>query len=186
VSRAALPSRPHRTERDIVAVAARYLESEGYRTYTDLDGTDYFDLVARRGGQVGLVEGKLADPRTVLAQALRRRAWGDWVAVALGSGTSAERLARRTDSSRSRPVGIWAIDADGLRVVRAATPWPTGAGDDPFRELRERFHRILDAVDRGEIPAGVRWTNLASELRRASGGRKFAEWRLDEVATEER
>ncbi len=45
------PPRP--SERSIVEVAAAYLQAQGYRTYRDVDGTDYFDLVAQRATRSG-------------------------------------------------------------------------------------------------------------------------------------
>jgi hypothetical protein len=180
VRASAAPRSRRPPEREILEVAAAHLRSEGFRTYRDVDGTDYFDLVARRGEEVGLIEGKVADARTVIVQALRRRAWGNWVAVVLGSRTSATRLERRTAATRAAPVGIWAVEHGALTVLRPAAAWAAPGEDDPFRELRLRFRRILDAVDRGEIPAGVRWSDVNREVRRAAGGRRFAEWRLDE------
>ncbi|MGP8109169.1 MAG: hypothetical protein ACLQD9_00445 [Thermoplasmata archaeon] len=170
-------------ERDLLVVAARHLETEGYRTYLDIDGTDYFDLVAKRGQEVGLIEGKISGSQRVLVQALRRRAWGDWVAVVLASPRSAEALVRRTQSGRASPVGVWTVVREELSILRPATPWSTRTEDDPFRELKNRFRRVLESVDRGELPAGARWSDVNREVRRAAGGRGFAEWRLDENAS---
>jgi hypothetical protein len=172
-------------ERELVAIVADYLERQGFRVYVDPDGTDYFDLVARRGEEVGLVEAKVADRRTVLAQALRRRAWGDWGAVALGSARAAERLAADTDTGRAAGVGVWSVAGGDVRVVRPARPWTAPGALDPFVSLRARFRGVLDAIDRGDLPAGVRWDGLLREVRRASGGRGFGEWRLDEPAADE-
>lgn len=180
MSRTPPSERGRPSERAVLEVAARYLQGEGFRTYLDLDGTDYFDLVARRGEEVGLVEGKAADRRNVLVQALRRRAWGDWVAVVLGSRRSAERLQDRTVLGRASPVGIWTVEGDRLLVLRPARRWAGAGEDDPFRDLRDRFHRILDRVDRGELPSGALWSGVNREVRRAAGGRGFLEWRLDE------
>jgi hypothetical protein len=178
------PSAPRRrtrpSEREVVDTAARYLEQQGYRVYPNPDSSDYFDLVARRGNEVGLVEAKVSGSRAVLAQALKRRAWGDWVAVVLPSETAAERLAARTQRSRAAPVGVWAACGGSIRVVRAASPWPHLGGEDPFAELRERFRSVLDRVDSGELPPDVRWAGVPRSVRRASGGRGFKEWRLDE------
>jgi len=170
--------RPRLTERALVEQAARHLEERGFRTYVDPDGTDYFDLVARRGPEVGLVEGKLGRPRALLGQALRRRPWGDWVAVALPSRRLAERLVAETRGRRSEPVGVWLVQENAVVELRAAVPFT--ARPDPYAPERARLHRVLDQVDRGEIPTGARWDGVAREVRRASGGRGFAEWRLDE------
>ena len=173
-------------EAELVRSAARHLESEGYRVRVDPDGNDYFDLVARRGDEVGLVEAKVGDARAVLAQALKRRGWGDWTAVLLGSVRAAERLAERTRGTRAEPVGVWCFRDGTLTVLREARPWVAPGAPDPFAALRARFRRILDALDAGELPADVRWDGVVREVRRASGGRGFGEWRLDEPPATER
>jgi hypothetical protein len=172
--------RPRRSEADLVRAAVEHLEALGYRVRVDPDGTDYFDLVARRGEEVGLVEAKVGDARTVLGQALQRRGWGDWTAVLLGSVRAAERLSERTRGTRAEPIGVWSFRDGTLKVHRAATPWVPPGVPDPFAELRARFRHILDQLEAGELPAGTRWDGVVREVRRASGGRGFAEWRLDE------
>jgi len=180
VSRPGGPSRPRLSEKDVVRAAAEYLAGLGYRVYPNLDSTDYFDLVARRGEEVGLVEAKVAGSRAVLVQALKRRAWGDWVAVVVPSDRSAERLAARTDGTRASRVGVWVARSGNIRVVRPARPWVPPGEVDPFSDLRERFRSLLDRIDAGEIPADVPWAGVVGAVRRASGGRGFSEWRLDE------
>ena len=180
MTRAAAAPRPRLRETEVVAATARYLEGLGYRVYPNLDAKDYFDLVARKGREVGLVEAKVSGSRAVLVQALRRRVWGDWVAVVLPSERSAERLAARTAGTRARPVGVWATVGDTVRVVRAAAAWFGPGDEDPYADLRERFRLVLDRLDSGEIPADVPWDGVVGAVRRASGGRGFKEWRLDE------
>lgn len=170
----------------MVRVVARHLEGLGYTVRVNPDGTDYFDLVARKGDEVGLVEVKVADSRSVFVQALERRGWGDWTAVALGSATAAERLARRTAATRAEPVGVWSVAGNLVRVHRPARAWAEGDDADPFRSLRERFRRLLDAIDSGELPEGARWEGVPRAVRRATGGRGFAEWRLDEPLPKKR
>jgi hypothetical protein len=186
VTKAVRRTAPHRSERDLVRAVAHHLEGAGYRVLIDPDGTDYFDLVARRGNEVGLVEAKVVGSRAVLAQALKRRGWGDWTAVALGSAVAAERLARRTSATRAEPVGVWSVSGSGVRVHRPARAWADPEGSDPFRTLRDRFRRLLDAIDAGELPRSVRWDGVPRAVRRASGGRGFSEWRLDEPLPDER
>jgi hypothetical protein len=176
------PAPPPRSERELVGVVARYLEERGYRVRRDPDGTDYFDLVARRGDEVGLVEVKVRDARSVLAQALRRRGWGAWTAVALGSARAARHLAERTAATRAAPVGIWIVDRERIEVVREARPWAVPGAADPFVELREQFRRWLDLVESLGPGSPVVWDGIPSAVRRASGGRSFSEWRLDETA----
>jgi len=177
------PATPRPSEAEIVRVVAAHLEALGYRVRVNLDGSDYFDLVARRDGEVGLVEAKVSDARTVLVQALKRRAWADWCAVALAGERAARRLAARTSGGRARPVGIWFVRGGRVEVVRDAAPWVAPGAEDPFAELKARFRAILDALEAGEIPAGVAWDGVVREVRRASGGRSFSEWRLDEPAS---
>jgi hypothetical protein len=179
-------SRPRISEREVVATTAEFLRGKGYRVYPNPDSTDYFDLVARRGDEVGLVEAKVSGSRAVLVQALKRRAWGDWVAVVLPSEKAAERLAARTEGTRASPVGVWAAKGGSVRVVREAQPWVRPGEPDPFADLRVRFRAVLDRVDSGEIPPEVRWAGVVRAVRRAGGGRGFAEWRLDEPSQRDR
>ncbi|HXQ49125.1 MAG TPA: hypothetical protein VN842_05050 [Thermoplasmata archaeon] len=173
-------ARPRPSEQSVVEAAARYLEGQGYRTRIDPDGTNYFDLVARRGDEVGLVEAKVANSRVVLTQALVRRGWGDWVAVVLASRRSAVALSERSRGTRAEPVGVWWCEDGTVGVVRAARPWATPGVEDPYAPLRARFRGVLDALDRGDVPEGLRWSGVPRTVRRASGGRGFREWRLDE------
>ena len=180
------PRAPRLPEREVVRTAAAFLERQGYRVYPNPDATDYFDLVARRGEEVGLVEAKVSGSRAVLVQALRRRAWGDWVAVVLPSERAAARLAARTAGTRAARVGVWAATAGDVRVLRAAEPWVRPGEEDPYRELRVRFRSVLDRIDSGEIPPDVRWVGVLRAVREASGGRGFREWRLDEPVERDR
>jgi hypothetical protein len=173
---------PRATERSVVEAGARYLQRMGYRTWIDPDRSDYFDLVARQGSEVGLVEAKSTDARNVFAQALTRRVWGTWVAVLLGSPTAAARLDDRTRTTRRAPVGIWTLRAGEVEVVRPAREWVGPGEPDPYQELRARFGHILDSLERGDLPEGLAWDHVAGSVRSASHGRRFREWRLDEGA----
>lgn len=175
------PARPRPSERMVVETTAKYLEGLGYRTHIDPDGSNYFDLVARRGDEVGLVEAKVANSRRVLAQALVRRAWGDWVAVVLASRRSATALSDRSRGTRAEPVGVWWCEGGTVGVARAARPWASLGAEDPYAPLRARFRGVLDALDRGDVPEGLTWSGVPRTVRRASGGRGFREWRLDEA-----
>jgi hypothetical protein len=174
------PASPRRSEREVVEAGVRHLAAEGYRTWVNPDGTDYFDLVARRGAEVGLVEAKGADARNVFAQALARRVWGSWTAVLLGSAPSAERLEARTRGSRGEPIGVWTLRGGDVQVLRPARRWAEDAAPDPYRDLRDRFVRLLDGLERGDVPSGLAWDGVPGSVRRASRGRRFREWRLDE------
>jgi hypothetical protein len=171
---------PRRSEAEIVERTRAFLVRRGYRVWVDPDGHDYFDLVARRGEEVGLVEAKVADGRTVLTQALKRRAWGDWSAVVVASERTARGIAGRSAAGRASAVGVWWVRGDDVEELRPARPWAVPGADDPFAPLRARFRRVLDALETGELPTGVAWDGVLREIGRASGGRRFSEWRLDE------
>jgi hypothetical protein len=172
------PVRP--PERELLEAVAREYAERGYRTYVDPDGSDYFDLAVRREEEVGLIEGKLAGASEVLGQALRRRPWADWVAVVLASERSAQRLIARTTAHRASVVGVWACSDGRARELRPPTSCRADP-EDPFEEHRRRFRQHLLDLDRGVLPAGVRWSSVVGEVRRASAGRGFSEWRLDEL-----
>ena len=169
------------SEKRLVKAGAEYLARQGYRTYIDPDHSDYFDLVARKGDEVGLVEAKIADARTVLAQALTRRVWGSWVAVLLYPPRRARSLEERTRERRGSPVGVWTWDGSAVEVLRPARSWVVEGREDPYAELRARFRQVLDALDRGDVPTGLAWDSVPGAVRRASNGRRFREWRLDEA-----
>lgn len=157
-----------------------HLESLGYRVWIDPDGTDYFDVVARKGREVGLVELKVADGRTVLRQAIRRRGWADWVAVAVPSLALAERIAARPVAERGERVGVWAVVDGWVRVVRAHRPI-VGAGEaDPFEGLKRQIAEQLDLVEAGALPEGIAWNLLARSRRELLGHRSTRDWRLEE------
>ena len=177
---AATPRRP--AERDLLRAVAVVLEQRGYRTYVDPDGSDYFDLACRRGEEVGLVEGKVGAPSAVLRQALLRRSWADWVAVAVASRRTAEHLVARTAGRRSGFVGVWSVHGGTVLEHRPASPTHGDGDSDAFATTRSLLRRTLQGIDRGELPGDVRWSGVLGEVRRASGGRRWREWRLDETA----
>lgn len=156
-----------------------YLEHEGFRVYPNVDGNDYFDLVARRGRELGLVELKRSLAGPAFGQALRRRAWGDWVGVALGSGPGARRLATERNGRLSSVVGIWWVHGETVELLRAPTVVPTA---DVPRPERVQLHAWLDAIDRGWIPPGTRMEGLGGTLHRLSLGRGYREWTVEEAA----
>lgn len=167
------------SEHDLAGPVRRHLEALGFRVWIDPDGRDYFDVVAKRNEEVGLVELKLADGPRVFAQALRRRAWADWVAVAVASERSAERLMRARTSPLARRVGIWLVRGDTVDVRRGSRPW--SGSDAPYESERQEFRAILDRLASGEIPSGVEWGGIGRMVRRASGGRGFAEYTIEEL-----
>ncbi|HEV2315990.1 MAG TPA: hypothetical protein VGV89_00210 [Thermoplasmata archaeon] len=174
--------RPRR-ESDLAPAVRAHLESQGFRVWVDPDGADFFDVVARRGEEVGLVELKLADWKTLLRQAVVRRTYGDWVAVALSRRSLAVKLLERAGTPNTRPIGIWSVEGPAPEVLRAAEPWPESTRS-LFVEHRDALRLLLDTLEAGGVPEGARWTGFAARSGRGAGTRSSREWRLDEFPDE--
>ncbi|MCI4363248.1 MAG: hypothetical protein L3K13_02965 [Thermoplasmata archaeon] len=172
----------HRLEVELVAPVQRFLAARGYRSYRDPDGRDFLDLVARRGDELGLVELKLSAAGTVVAQALRRRGWADWVAVALDGKRAAERALKIAAGPRSERVGVLGVVGEEVTELRPAARMYGPGETSPYPELRERLLLLLDAVDDGSLPPGVGWGALWTP--RSGGRRAGREWTLEELAGE--
>lgn len=166
-------------ESDLRGPVTAHLAARGYRTWAAPDGSDYFDLVARRGDEVGLVELKLADWRKVFAQALRRRAWADWVAVALPRATLAGKILARPEAPRARRVGVWVVSGGAVRELRAAEPLVGPGEADPFAESRTRFRGFLDALEAGGLPPNAHW-EVPGRPTVGGARRTTRDWRLEE------
>ena len=166
-------------ERELVPPVRAYLEGLGYRVYVDPDGADYFDVVARRGEEVGLVELKVADWKKVVHQALRRRGWGDWVAVVVPRRSLAEKIVARPSALRGTRVGVWYRDGDSVSVLRAAAPFVAPGEIDPFPEPK---HWLLErlAIADGLAPGTVVTWGVPDAGRVAGRGRSSRDWRLEE------
>lgn len=174
------PARSPTRERELAGPVRTYLESLGYRVWVDPDGTDYYDVIARRGREIALVELKLSDGRTVLRQALRRRGWADWAAVAVPNERLAQRIAGRPVAERGERVGVWAVVGDEVRVVRAASAFVGPGETDPFERLKASMHERLDLLEAGTLPEGIAWHLLATSRRELPGARSTRDWRLEE------
>jgi hypothetical protein len=157
----------------------RFLAAQGYTVLIDPDGKDYFDVVALRGEEVGLVELKIADWKTLKVQAAVRRTYSDWVATALPRRSLAEKLLARMEGPLLRPVGVWVVEADHVTELRKAEPWPEETRA-LFPEHRAALREMLRAHAAGELPPGTTWSGFAGRSARAAGGRHVREWRLDE------
>lgn len=167
-------------ESELAPPVRAHLEALGYTVWVDPDGSDYLDLVARRGGEVGLVELKVADWKKVVAQALRRRGWGDWVAVALPSPGLARKAVERPATPRGRRVGVWLVRDGRVEVLRPAEPLVAPGESPPFPEMRAALLELTDRLLAGELPEGVGW-GLAGAARTADGRlRTTRDWRLPE------
>lgn len=171
-----------RRESELAPAVRAHLESEGYRVWVDPDGSDYFDVVARRGATIALVELKLTDGRRVLEQALRRRGWADQVSVAVARESVARRILERPVAERGRRIGIWWIDDGRVRVLRAAEPLVRPGEPDPFEALRAELGERLDLLESGALVPGVSWSLAAAARRAPSGPRGTKEWRLEEFS----
>ncbi|MGA7922878.1 MAG: hypothetical protein WCA77_02750 [Thermoplasmata archaeon] len=167
--------RPPVPESTMAVWVAASLEPMGFEVHVDPDGSDYFDLVAVRGEEIGLVELKVTDWRTVIRQAVDRRDWADWVAVALPRASLAQRVAERTRQGPGVRIGVWVTTAGSLTVVRPATAFaPTGEAEaDHWRHrLRELLYESQGAWPPGEL----RWSVGRTTPRRGA-------WRLDDFPT---
>lgn len=158
----------------------RHLEAQGYTVWPDPDGSDYFDVVCRRGNEVGLVELKLADYRKLLAQAHRRRGFADWVAVVLPRSSLVEKLLALPSTERGRRVGVWRVDGDAVVVVRPCQPLRAPGEEEPFPEARARLVELLDVLGSGQLPTGVRWEGIHAVPGGGRRRRATLDWRLDE------
>ncbi len=167
-------------ERDLALPVRRFLEPEGYQVWVDPDGSDFLDIVVRRGEEIGLVELKLADWRKLLSQAVRRRGWADWVAVVLPRETLARKLLSAPQAPRATRVGVWAVVDGSVRVLRPAEPLWSAGEEHPFPELRERLRAMTDLLAAGELPTGVRWNLPGARGRLPGGHRATRDWRLEE------
>jgi hypothetical protein len=170
-------------ERELVPPVRGFLERQGYTVYVNPDGADYFDVVARRGVEVGLVELKVADWKTVVTQGLRRRGWGDWVAVVVPRRSLAERIVARPTAPRGVRVGVWYLDGEAVRVLRPASPL-VGPGEvDPFPEPKRWLVERLDLVDQHPMAEPVTWS-VPDAGRVGAHRRSSRDWRLEEFPEE--
>lgn len=169
-----LPAR----ETDLEPPVRRYLEGRGYRVYFDPDGQSFFDAVARHGEEVGLVELKLTDWKTLRRQGFVRRTFGDWSAVLLPRIAAAERLQAQAQAGLSRSIGVWYLEGGEVRVLRAAQTW-SEATRTRFAPARAALLTLLDARDSGLVPPGVAWDGFGS-ARIVGERRSLREGRLDE------
>lgn len=176
------PTRRPLRESDLAAPVAAHLRRAGYEVLVDPDGTGYFDVVVWRGSEIGLVELKLEDWRTLVRQAVVRRAYADWVAVAVPRRRTAERIAARTAMPPSRPIGIYVVSGDTVELLRAPIVWPEAT------RARFALHRAsLQALLRGAragLPEGTRWSGFPSRSGPHRGARATTEWRLEEFQPE--
>lgn len=166
-------------ERELVPPVRAHLEALGYRVYVNPDGADYFDMVARKGPEVGLVELKVADWKRVVHQALRRRGWGDWVAVVVPRRSLAERIVARPVAPRGGRVGVWYLEAGGVVVLRPAAPFVVAGEVDPFPEPKTWLLERLEIADglEGGVPVG--WS--VPDAGHVAGRRRSSrDWRLEE------
>jgi hypothetical protein len=179
--RGRLPPLPAR-EADLAPIVQARLEAEGFTVRVNPDGSDYFDLVGRRGDEIGLVELKKTDWQHLLAQAVARRAYGDWVVAALARRTAAEKLVEHASSEPARAVGVWSVVEGRIEVLRPARPW-SDRTKERFRDQRAALRGLLDALDAGLVPEGASWGGFPWRTAWEAGGRHAREWRLDEYDT---
>lgn len=171
-------------EGDLAPAVRRFLEPQGYRVWVDPDGSDFLDVVARRGQEMGLVELKLADWRKVAAQAARRRGWADWVAVLVPRASLAEKILALPQAPRAKRIGVWSLQAGEVRVHRPSEPLWSPGETHPFPELRARLETMTDLLAAGTIEPGVKWNLPGSSGRLPGGRRSTRDWRLEEFPSD--
>lgn len=170
-------------ESELRAPVLAHLRSRGYAAWAAPDGRDYFDIAALRGGLVGLVELKVADGPKVFAQALRRRAWADWVAVAVPGLRTARRLATIREPAVAGRIGVWRVGPEGVVELRAAEPLRDPEAGDPFAESRARVRELLEGLGSGEIGPGIDWGIFGGPRPLGPGRRSTADYRLEEFSS---
>ncbi len=162
---------------------AAHLEPRGYRLFFDPDGTDYFDAIALKGEEVGLVELKVADWKRVFHQALIRRGWGDWVALLLPRRSLAEKVLARAAPAAAQVVGVWCMEEGKVRELRPAVPSSGAPGREAFEPLRRHLRESLAMLESGLLPEGVEWRIVHPVRRGGPRGRALDPklWRLEEL-----
>jgi hypothetical protein len=170
-----------RREAELAPPVRRHLERLGYAVWVDPDGSGFFDIAARRGEEILLVELKRTDWRELLRQAVARRGYADRVAVALPRRSLAERLLARSGAGTARCVGVFVVDVRGGEIVelRPAEPWPESTRA-LFARGRQELGALLDGLASGGLPPGVGWGGFPQRPAHRPGGRAAREWRLDE------
>ena len=162
--------RPRETE--MLEWVRPFLERLGYSVYASPDGNDYFDIVAVRAEEVGLIELKVADWKHVVTQAVDRRDWADWVAVCLPRVSLARRVLSKTSDGPSRRIGVWVAQPEKLDVLRLATsPGPSATASE--QHWRHRLKELLNDTQGGTLPGPVQWSVGRPDRRRGS-------WRLED------
>lgn len=164
-------------ESELAPPVERYLRERGYRVWVDPDGSDFFDVIARKGEEIGLIELKLTDYRKVFHQALRRRGFGDWVAVVLPTVRRAEKVLALPAPSLGEKVGVWVASSSGLLVMRPAVPLREPGDPGPFPQQRRELTLLLDALEAGRLAPGIAWEFAARAPR---GRRSTREFRIEE------
>lgn len=167
-------ARPRPHEAELRAPVRAHLEAAGYRVWIAPDGRDFLDVVAARGEEVGLVELKVADWKTVRAQGVVRRSLADWVAVAVPTEKVAQRILASLRGPVAPRLGVWVAGPNGVQELQAARPLVPPAPATAAEEARVAFRRLVAAALDGAIPEGVAWGATA---RRTGAGRRY---RLDE------
>ncbi len=166
-------------ETELVAPVRTHLEGLGFRVFVNPDGADYFDIVAQRGGEVGLVELKVADWKTVVTQALRRRGWGDWVAVVLPRRSLAQKAVARATAPRGARVGVWYVGDGEIRILRPAEPLVRPGEVDPFPDPKRWLLERLAIAAAGGTAEPVTWS-VPDAGRVGPNRRTSRDWRLEE------
>jgi hypothetical protein len=139
-------------------VLGPFLSQCGFRVWVDPDGSDYFDMIVQRGDELGLIELKVSDWKRVLVQAVERRAWADWVAVAVPRRSLTKRLLARSTGPVSQRVGILVLDQGHVEVLRPATACGPADLSRPPPELRARLVELLAVSSAEGVGTPIQWS----------------------------
>jgi hypothetical protein len=171
-------------ESDLRAPVLAHLAAQGYRAWASPDGRDYFDIVALRGEEVGLVELKLRAARQLFGQAQRRRAWANWVAVAMPGQKAATSILGRPTTPVAARIGVWWVDGTIVHELRPAQRLYAEGEPDPFAEARAMLRAQLAQVADGTVPEGVDWGLFGAPRLPGAHRRSTRDWRLEEFGAE--
>jgi len=161
----------------------RFLKGRGYTALVDPDGHDYFDVVALRGPELGLVELKVGHAPEVFRQALHRRGWADWVAVVVPRKTQALRLLRRAGPPPTQRIGVWYLDGGSVQVLREARIFAEEERERLFPGWKDHLRECLEPLTTGSGGARIEGIRLGvpprpPRSRRRPGGKV---WRIEEL-----
>lgn len=135
-------------EADLFEPVKTLLEADGWKVFRDPGGGDFFDIACYRGNgldaEVLLVELKLTDWFKLYQQAVVRRIYGDYVAVAMPKMKHLERIKQ---ADKKGNIGIILVADWGAEWKRK--PSYLTKTHIRAKKRRDRISATLQAVDQG-------------------------------------